>query len=178
MNDLAASPEFGGDVRREHLGVRTRNVNDDIRGVQQTIENVKKRHVCAFAVGWVDLRKINALGKGLLHELNFVDQDICALASFVNSLVEIGTQGNGIAKVLELVFFEVDFKNALLRHSRTQQVILEEREEKIAFPASADAGDNFDQMVIFGFDQTVQKGFALDLHDGIRVLFVAYVNVN
>ena len=57
-------------------------------------------------------------------------------------------------------------------------MVLEEREEEIAFPASANAGDDFDQMVVFGLYQMVQNGVAFDLHDNLTVSFDVYVNVN
>ena len=63
MNDFAASPEFSGDVRREHLGIGSRDVGDDVRRVQQPVENIVKCHICAFTVIGMDLRKIDAVRK-------------------------------------------------------------------------------------------------------------------
>jgi hypothetical protein len=63
-----------------------------------------------------------------------------------------------------LIFFKIKRYDVVSLDPGIAKMVSEKIEEQVAFPASTDSGDEFDQMVAFRPDKAVEKVFAFYVH--------------
>ena len=164
VDNLASSAEFRSDVPGKHLGIGTGDVCDDIRNIEKSVQYIVERDITTFAVVGVDSGQVDADGEYFLDILDFVEQHIHGLPILWNELPKMFPKEDGIAECDRRILFEVDGYDMGIVDAMMLQVIAENGEEEVAFPASPNARDEFHEMVVLRPDEFVKKFFSLYCH--------------
>ena len=130
---VAPAPEFGDDVPGKKARVAARDVQIDIAHARQSVQHRFK----------------------VVQQLHLVKQDV--IHPFpADPLPDIRVQHVRIAESPGFIGIEGDLDDVVVRDARTGQMVAEQVEQQIRFPAPAQARDDLDQPVVLFRDQPVQ----------------------
>ena len=99
--------------------------------------------------------------------MDFVNENEAFAANGFHALVNQVAKSQCIAKGMEIRMLKIDLNDVARIDAGGKQVIFEEAKQKIAFPASPNAGDDFDQVMAFGLNQSIQEDRAVYCHRGV-----------
>ena len=167
---FAASPELGGYILREKVGVGAGDVCGDVLSFEKPVENMVEGDVGLGAIVGAQTREIGAFRQDWLCMLDFIDKHETGGIVSGKSSADLLAEGDCIAAEKKVVGFKVDFHDMVRGNATVKQMLLEEVEEKKAFSTTSHTNQNFDEMVAFYLDKLVQKDVSLDGHRNFPAL--------
>jgi hypothetical protein len=155
---------LSGYVLGKHFCVGACHICYDIVGVEKSVEYIVEGYIHVSAVVRMYQREISAFWKSLGHVLDFIDKHVHWLAVHGDEFLQVFPESDRIAKMSVLIFFKIKRYDVVFLDPGIAKMVSEKIEEQVAFPASTDSGDEFDQMVAFRPDKAVEKVFAFYVH--------------
>ena len=164
VNDLPSTSEFGCDIRTEQSGVGSCHIDIDIRhgtkGAQCLVKgDVRLRHILGM-----ESREVDAFAQDRTAGLDLIQKNISPFPVVFDPRLNVFAQVYGIQQRIIIGLFEVNGNDMVIVSTRFKQMIAEQIEEQIAFPAPTNASDNFHKTVVFGSNKAVEKFLAIDGH--------------
>ena len=167
VDNLSATSEISGDLGGEEFCVRSSDVNVGAPVIQEAVEDVVESQIAALPVLWRVAGQVDVGREDLPGELDFVNENEAFAANGFHALVNQVAKSQCIAKGMKIRMLKIDLNDVARIDAGGKQVIFEEAKQKIAFPASPNAGDDFDQVMAFGLNQPIQEDRAGYCHRGV-----------
>ena len=161
---LASASKLGGYILGKHFCVGACHICYHIVGVEKSVKHIVEGYIHVSAVVRMYQREVSAFWKSLGHVLDFIDKHVHWLAVHGDEFLQVFPESDRIAKMSVLIFFKIKRYDVVPLDPGIAKMVSEKIEEQVAFPASTDSGDEFDQMVAFRPDKAVEKVFAFYVH--------------
>ena len=164
VNDLPSTSKFGCDIRTEQSGVGSCHIDIDVRHGAKGAQCLVKGDVRLRHIHGMESCEVDALTQDRTAGLDFIQKNISPFSVVFDPCLNVFAQVYGIQQRIIVGLFEVNGNDVVIVSTRFKQMVAEQVEEQITFPAPTNASDNLHKTVVLGPNKVVEKFLAIDGH--------------